>query len=609
LKNNFFVFFSVIFSFFYTKATEIKTYKTEEISKKDFSSVFFVQNDSLLKSNYEKVVNLYKNEDYVRALEKAFIFLNLCKSKNDKFWYQKILFLIAEIYDKTNKFEDSLEYYKRSLDLIKFSEEYNKYISFYDSKYGVVFLKIGSLYQKLSISNEKYNKLHFIDSAKYYYEKIENLPTLNNDIESIKAKAFNNLSGIYERDSLFDKAEEYIEKAIEIHKKYNNNLGIAFAKNNLGNIFLSQRKYSKSKEFYLEGINLIKNDNSIKATRLKASIYANLAWAMRNLKDYKAYDIQEMSYIVLDTIREKEFRGIVEGMTQEYDFESKKALFQKQEEVKLLKVKDRFSTFVVVGVLILFFLLLIITYYVLRQKNLQLKLAKTELLQSQNLDKLRSESQVRILNATIDGKESERKEIAETLHDSVSALLSSANLHLQASRKQFEGKTPIEIDKSQTIINEASEKIRNLSHSLMSSVLLKFGLNFATKDIAEKFSNSELSIDTQIGILRRYDQNFEIKTYNIIQELVNNILKHSKATNALIKLRELEGSILFEISDDGIGFDRKKFTGKEGIGLNQIEARVQVMEGQFKIITSKDNGTQIKVELPIQEREILSSFS
>jgi signal transduction histidine kinase len=253
--------------------------------------------------------------------------------------------------------------------------------------------------------------------------------------------------------------------------------------------------------------------------------------------------------------------------------------------------------------------LLIITYYVLRQKNLQLKLAKTELLQSQNLDKLRSESQVRILNATIDGKESERKEIAETLHDSVSALLSSANLHLQASRKQFEGKTPIEIDKSQTIINEASEKIRNLSHSLMSSVLLKFGLNFATKDIAEKFSNSELSIYTQIGILRRYDQNFEIKTYNIIQELVNNILKHSKATNALIKLRELEGSILFEISDDGIGFDRKRFTGKEGVGLTQIEARVQMMKGQFKIITSKDNGTQIKVELPIQEREILSSFS
>jgi two-component system NarL family sensor kinase len=94
----------------------------------------------------------------------------------------------------------------------------------------------------------------------------------------------------------------------------------------------------------------------------------------------------------------------------------------------------------------------------------------------------------------------------------VSSLLSSANLHVQASRKQFKGKVLIEIDKTQKIIKEASRKIRNLSHSLVSSVLLKFGLNFAIKDITEKYSNSQLSIDTQIEGLKRYNQNFEIKT-------------------------------------------------------------------------------------------------
>jgi signal transduction histidine kinase len=192
------------------------------------------------------------------------------------------------------------------------------------------------------------------------------------------------------------------------------------------------------------------------------------------------------------------------------------------------------------------------------------------------------------------------------LHDSVSALLSSANLHLQATKKQFNGNAPIEILKSQEIITEASQKIRDLSHTLVSSVLLKFGLNFAIKDIAEKYSNSELSINTEIGSLRRYHQNFEIKVHNIIQELTNNILKHSKAKNAVIRLKEEKGQIILQISDDGIGFDKTKITSKDGLGINQIDARIQMMKGRFTISSKKGKGTQINVELPIIEKEAVN---
>ena len=221
-----------------------------------------------------------------------------------------------------------------------------------------------------------------------------------------------------------------------------------------------------------------------------------------------------------------------------YDFDAKKEFLEQQQEVKLLEERDRFRTIIVIVGLILIALIVVIGYYNIRQKNLQLKLSRTELLQNQNLDKLKSEFQARALDATLNGRESERKEIAETLHDNVSALLSSANLHLQATKKQFTEGVPLEIGKTQEIIAEASQKIRDLSHTLVSSVLLKFGLNFAIRDIAEKYSNSELNIDTEIEGLRRYDQKFEIKTYNIIQEFVNNILKHSKAKNAIIKLKE-----------------------------------------------------------------------
>ena len=244
-----------------------------------------------------------------------------------------------------------------------------------------------------------------------------------------------------------------------------------------------------------------------------------------------------------------------------------------------------------------------LNYYKLRQKNLSLQLSQTKLLQNRSIEKIKSESQIRILNATIDGKEAERKQIAETLHDNVSALLSSANLHLQAAKPQFNDEIPLEIDKTQKIIIEASQKIRDLSHTLVSSVLLKFGLDFSIKDMADKYSNSQIEFETNLVNLRRYDQGFEIKFYNIIQEFINNILKHSKAERAIINLAEVRGKLSLKITDNGIGFDKTKITVKKGLGLSQIDARIQLMKGEFTIDSSLNNGTTIKVILPILEKE------
>ena len=269
---------------------------------------------------------------------------------------------------------------------------------------------------------------------------------------------------------------------------------------------------------------------------------------------------------------------------------------QKIEEEKSLRLRAQFLFY---GSALALLAVIILGYIFYR--NYRLK-------QKSKIEQLENETQTKIINATIDAKEKERKTIAGILHDSVSALLSSANLHLQATRKQFDNGVPIEIDKSQQIITEASKKIRDLSHTLVSSVLLKFGLNFAIKDIAEKYSNSELIIETEIGSLRRYHQTFEMKVHNIIQELIN-ILKHSSAKRAVIKLEEKEGQILLEICDNGIGFDILKIGAKDGLGINQIKARIHMMKGTFNVISNEGKGTIIKVEIPILEKEELTSLS
>ncbi len=564
---------------------------SKEVSITEASLVFIIKRDSTFQRRYEVILNTYSRSNYTEALSEI---LELEDSYQSKLDYKNLYLLYslkANIYNKTNNHSRALENFKKALKnllILKNSKIENNQTIKFNKEIAKTYLSIGSSFYRNS------NR----DSAKFYYIKVDGFTDLNNENQETKALSYINLSGIYEQDSIFDKAINYAEKAIEINRKINFKLNQASAKNNLGNIYLSMGDFEKAKEIYNEGINLIKNDKSPNAIRYKAKLYYNLAWAMRNLKDYKAYDFQEISYEIEDGIRDKEIKRMVEEITTKNNVEDVKRI----EENKRLIAQRTFTIYGIGSFVIIISLLYFLNFYKLKQKNLSLELSQTQLLQNQNIEKIKSESQIRILNATIDGKETERKEIAETLHDSVSALLSSANLHLMATNQYFNGNTPLEISKTQEIIKEASQKIRDLSHTLVSSVLLKFGLNFAVKDLAAKYSNSNLNIETETHNIRRYEQNFEIKIYNIIQEFLNNILKHSKAKNTVIKLQEKEGAIVLQISDDGVGFDTSKITNKDGLGLNQIEARIHVLKGNFSIDSKIDEGTSIIIKVPVLER-------
>lgn len=564
------------------KVLETKTFLT-------FYKQKLENNDTI---EYNEIIKLFENEDYHEFLKKSLPYLDKTKKPYQKY---QLSILIAKTYDLTNNFKESLKYLKKTLKILSANNDFREYNSFLrEEELAKTYYKIGAIYQK----NKK------LDSATYYHYKVIELPGLSNEVLDYKARTYNNLSGYYQLDSTtYDKAEMYALKAIEIRSKSNNKLSYAISLNNLGNIYMYKKDFENAKKVYLEGIDLLRNEESLEAIDNKAGLYYNLAWAMRNLEDYKAYDQLEESIKLEDKVRKTQNYNELQKIREEFQVNQVKR--QKDiAENKRLKAQQNF----VISIAVSLFVFLVLVYFLrgknLKQKNLELELQQSELIKNQELEKLKSEAQTRILNATIDGKETERKLIAETLHDSVSTLLSSANLHLQATKKKFNGNTPNEIMKSQEIIQEATLKIRDLSHNLVSSVLLKFGLDFAVRDLCEKFSNSELTILAKNENLRRYHQNFEIKVYNIIQEFINNAIKHSKASNTLIRLSEVNETLILYIADDGIGFDKTKIDSKKGLGINQIDARIQMMQGKFHIESSKENGTQIFVEIPIVEREV-----
>ena len=551
--------------------------------------------DSILRVQYIKALTLFENKKYEEGLRLALALHQKSKKNKDVKIHYQITNLIAEIYRKNREHKKAIIYYKISLKQLSLNLKDNRDLTYNNQKdLAKKYRRIGTEYALLKIN----------DSAIFYYNKLSELNSLDDEVLVLQASSFSNLAGIYQKDTTilnhYEKAIDYAERAITTHKKRNNRLSQASAINNLANVYLLQGDFEKSKKKYFEGIKLIKRDTSSLSISIKADLYYNLAWAMRNLKEYEAYDYQEISYNMENDLRDDEMTQNIKRITGEYnvDVVRKAGEFEKQKAQNLTWIIG-ISSFSII--LLLAFLL---NQYKLRQKTLSLQLYKQELLQQQKLEKIRTEAQIRILNATLDGKETERKQIAETLHDSVSALLSSANLHLQACKKIFKGPIPVEVDKSQDIIHEASQKIRDLSHTLVSSILLKFGLAYAIKDMAEKYSNSQLEILYETQNIQRYDQDFEIKLHNIIQELINNTLKHSEATTASILLVENDEKLLLSIKDNGKGFDKLQVPKKDGLGINQIDARIHMMKGKFDIKSENNKGTLVTIELPVFKKEL-----
>jgi len=486
----------------------------------------------------------------------------------------KYAFYIGKNFRSAKNYNKARAYYKTSLNEAKLQRDT---VSTLES-----FLAIGVTFR---IEEQR-------DSAINYYKKVVGFP-INVNTGKIISKIYNNLSGIAMEENNLELAEEYGNTSLEISEQQKDTLETVIALLNLNNIFYKKNEFDIVKKNYLRAYNNVKFLKTKRAFKIKESTLYNLAFVNEELKDFeKAYYYLEDATNLTDSLTEANRIENISEIEAKYNV-AKEAQKTEEEKSKLLKTKILFY-----GSAITFLIIMVLGYIFYR--NYRLK-------QRNKLEQIENEMHTKIINATIDAKEKERKSIAETLHDSVSALLSSANLHLQATKAQLRKDAPKEITKAQSIVNEASVKIRDLSHELISSVLLKFGLAFAVHDMCQKYSNSQISLHSDDNGIKRYEQDFEIKIHNIIEELINNILKHSKASNATIMLvHRADDKLGIRINDDGIGFDMKKAIRKDGLGLSHISARIKVMRGIFTVESSEDEGTNIFILVPIQFKEAVA---
>jgi signal transduction histidine kinase len=227
----------------------------------------------------------------------------------------------------------------------------------------------------------------------------------------------------------------------------------------------------------------------------------------------------------------------------------------------------------------------------------------------QQLQQLEQDQQKTLLNASIRLQEEERQRIAADLHDDAGPLLATARLYLNENFVNLDKQTQLQsIYNAKQIIDDTIQLIRNISHSLMPPTLKNFGLESAVNDLFQKISGSgSMNASSRFHDYReRLKPENELIIFRIIQELVNNILKHSNASFIHLTQNSSGQRFFIRLHHDGRGLTQADFEklGKSnvGLGLKNIQSRLKVLQG--RIFFEKDmSQTYYKVTIELNREE------
>jgi signal transduction histidine kinase len=257
--------------------------------------------------------------------------------------------------------------------------------------------------------------------------------------------------------------------------------------------------------------------------------------------------------------------------------------------------KEFFLVFLIGLAIVLLLAFTIIVFVIAYQKRMLNEKLKRE--------KLEVAYQQKILKATLISQENERSRIATDLHDSVGAMLSTIRLTLHATESQLNENNLFA--NSKQMLDETIETIRRISRDLLPVNLEKFGLSNTLQEMAERITQSGKVkvLFKEEGEKHLIKKESEVQVFRIIQELLNNSLKHAEATEIVLQMRWSDKLVLL-IKDNGKGFELPKEENfneiKTGVGLHSINLRTKLLAGTLTIKTEKQKGSEFLITVPLQ---------
>ena len=339
-----------------------------------------------------------------------------------------------------------------------------------------------------------------------------------------------------------------------------------------------------------------------KYSAIGLNYYKYFAELQKAKGDYAGYtNALEIYYGIKDSlINLSRYRAIkeVEAKVRIRDKEQQITLLNQESAARAEQTrKERLFYIILTG-----FAGLIIVLLILYLRNRQMRNRQQQALQRSRMQQMEKEHRIEVMQEVMDAEENERRKIADALHDDVNAMLALASLNISSVLEKATKDEPTakKLQKSHEILTSVTSNIRDLSHRLTPLVIEKYGFRKAIEDLSDAINLSEkIRLETVIvgfGDTQPYSLSFFHELYRIMQELLHNVLKHSKATHALMEIVEHDKQVSILVEDNGVGFSREPSV--KGKGLSTIQSRIAYLNGRMEIVQKKNSGTLVVIEIP-----------
>ncbi len=433
-------------------------------------------------------------------------------------------------------------------------------------------------------------KNEFDSALSVAFKSYELLKALNKQTDI--SIVLNSIGQIYVEKKQYKLALDYYQQGLAIREQMGDILGMGSSNKNIGYCYLQLGDYNKAESYLKKSINYFKDIDSKDYLR---EVYLFMSDLHQGKNDYRqALYYYSMAEDLEDSIYNKQTSDRISELNVEYETEKKVqqiSLLNKENEIQKLQLSRRNLLILIIsGLLIVSLLIGYLVYNRYRLK--QAARLQAEIIKQQDAAS----------KAIIEAEERERRRIAGDLHDGIGQMFSAVKMNLSgiSDTLAFKDETQkVLFDKTIGLVDESCKEVRNISHNMMPNVLLKAGLASAIREFINKIDAHRLKVNLEtFGLNERLESNVETVLYRVIQESVNNVIKHAQANQLDIQITKDTDGITVTIEDNGKGFDTSDSTNLEGIGLKNILTRIDFLKGTVEWDSSPGKGTLVAIHIP-----------
>jgi signal transduction histidine kinase len=515
-----------------------------------------------------------------------------------------------------------------------------KYIQMLKVDSAFIYLNDGLLIAEKARIDSSLARFHHIKGGGYYYisqsdealKEFELSSSISRRTGNKKqlAATLSNIGAIYVDRKDTPKALLHLNESISLHRE----IGLENSPNNilanriLGTLYFNNGEIEKAKNIFTDLVRISKEvkspDTQISAQTYlarcfgklgrksdairtfeeiilvaqaiqnkdsEAAVLHNYSGYMAEIGDYqKALELNKQGWLIRKAVFDAQLASAVSDAEVKYKTEiannektiAQLEVKQKDSELILSAEKQKQQWWIIIVLAVVFVFAIIVAVVFIRLKKL----------------KTQKELESARVNAVLSGQERERERIAKDLHDGIVQDLAAVKHRLQLNADSLNQR-----EVAQEVIDDvtrAATEVRNISYQLMPLSLKEFGLKVSIEALFERTSLvHQIACEcTFIGMDERLSEQMEVTIYRVCQELIQNAVKHSKTKTLHALFKRNDQNIQINFEDDGIGFDEKLV--KEGIGLNSIRSRVEMVGGTIeKEFAQENTGTVFYIKLPI----------